>query len=170
MRGFLIGILFFAGLLSAQDSGKIIDKVVCSGNADVSYTLYLPSSYSRDRAWPILYCLDPLARGRVPVERFAKAAEAGPINELYWVAEGQITEGGLQIGWDKKGDPVFLNDSRLVDPTIEKILAAVTPSLAAGAAGAAPCACTAVTPASSSPQAEARRVRRNDGVWMIFID
>ncbi len=76
MRGFLIGILFFAGLLSAQDSGKIIDKVVCSGNADVSYALYLPSNFSRDRAWPILYCLDPLARGRVPVERFAKAAEA----------------------------------------------------------------------------------------------
>jgi hypothetical protein len=27
-----------------------------------------------------------------------------------------------------------------------------------------------VTPASSMPQAEARRVRRNDGAWWIFID
>jgi pimeloyl-ACP methyl ester carboxylesterase len=68
----------FAGLLSAQDPerGKIADKVICSGNGDVSYALYLPSNYSGDRALPILYCMDPLARGGVPVERFAKAAEA----------------------------------------------------------------------------------------------
>ncbi len=40
-----------------------------------SYALFLPSNYSPQRAWPILYCFDPVARGRVPVELFRDAAE-----------------------------------------------------------------------------------------------
>jgi pimeloyl-ACP methyl ester carboxylesterase len=78
VRAWLVLVLSLAGVASPQDleRGKITDKVRCSGNGDVSYALYLPSNYSGDRAWPILYCLDPLARGRIPVERFAKAAEA----------------------------------------------------------------------------------------------
>jgi len=55
--------------------GKIVDPVTAAGNSEQSYTLYLPSSYTPGHAWPILYCLDPGARGRVPVERFAQAAE-----------------------------------------------------------------------------------------------
>lgn len=64
------------GLVSAEDParGRVIESVVCAGNPRQSYALYLPSSYSPERSWPILYCLDPLARGRVPVERFAAAA------------------------------------------------------------------------------------------------
>src|SRR3954462_14661605 len=55
--------------------GKVMERVTCRGNERQSYALYLPSNYSADRAWPIVYCLDPGARGRVPVERFAAAAE-----------------------------------------------------------------------------------------------
>ncbi|MGH9900597.1 MAG: TPR end-of-group domain-containing protein, partial [Pyrinomonadaceae bacterium] len=36
---------------------------------------YLPSGYTPEKRWPILYAFDPLARGRVPVERFSEAAE-----------------------------------------------------------------------------------------------
>lgn len=62
----------------ADDSipkARIVERVVCSGDKNQSYALYLPSAYSPQHAWPILYCLDPIARGRVPVERFHKAAE-----------------------------------------------------------------------------------------------
>ncbi len=55
--------------------GTVIDRVETADNPQQSYALYLPSNYSPDRAWPILYCLDPMARGRVPVELFSKAAE-----------------------------------------------------------------------------------------------
>jgi predicted esterase len=54
--------------------GRVVERVVCAGNERQSYALYLPPSYSPEHASPILYCLDPGARGRVPVERFAKAA------------------------------------------------------------------------------------------------
>jgi len=55
--------------------GRIIDQVVCSADPTQSYALYLPSAYSTERAWPVLYCLDPLARGRLPLEQFREGAE-----------------------------------------------------------------------------------------------
>ena len=63
--------------LAAQNlpPGQIVDRVPCQKNDHQTYALYLPSTYSSTRSWPILYCLDPGARGRVPVERFAEAAE-----------------------------------------------------------------------------------------------
>jgi predicted esterase len=67
-----------AGIALADEEipkGRVVERVVCSGDKNQSYALYLPAAYSRERAWPILYCLDPAARGRVPVERFQEAAE-----------------------------------------------------------------------------------------------
>src|ERR1051326_3271850 len=55
--------------------GKVIEKVVCQTNANLSYALYLPSNYTPEKRWPILYGFDPGARGSVPVERFKEAAE-----------------------------------------------------------------------------------------------
>jgi tetratricopeptide (TPR) repeat protein len=55
--------------------GKVIDKIVCTAKAGESYSLYLPSGYSPARAWPILYVLDPRARGTLAAERFRAGAE-----------------------------------------------------------------------------------------------
>ncbi|MBZ5592616.1 MAG: hypothetical protein LAP39_10305 [Acidobacteriia bacterium] len=65
-----------SGCLPGEDlpKGRVVERVVCTGNPKQSYALYLPPAYSPEHAWPILYCLDPLARGRVPVERFRDAA------------------------------------------------------------------------------------------------
>jgi dienelactone hydrolase len=78
----LLGVAFVAGAqdapAGAQDlpKGAIVDKVVCRDSAAHSYALYLPSAYTPARTWPILYALDPGARGRPPLERFKDAAEA----------------------------------------------------------------------------------------------
>jgi poly(3-hydroxybutyrate) depolymerase len=63
--------------LAAQElpRGQVLERIAVRDDERQSYALYVPSNYSPDRAWPILYCLDPGARGRVPVERFAAAAE-----------------------------------------------------------------------------------------------
>lgn len=62
-----------------------IATVICTAAADVSpgvivdevkgYALYLPSSYTQDRAWPVIFAFDPRGRGRTPVERYQAAAE-----------------------------------------------------------------------------------------------
>jgi tetratricopeptide (TPR) repeat protein len=55
--------------------GEIIDKVGCKVDPEQSYALYLPTDYSRDKKWPILYAFDPGARARIPMELFMPAAE-----------------------------------------------------------------------------------------------
>jgi predicted esterase len=71
-------LVILATLLGGPDAlprGQIVDRVVCQGDAAQSYAVYLPSGYTPERRWPILYCFDPVARGRLPVERFREAAE-----------------------------------------------------------------------------------------------
>ena len=63
--------------------GQVTDKVVCAGNPAQSYALYLPTNYVAGRQWPILYALDPGARGKIPVERFKEAAE-----QYGWIVAG----------------------------------------------------------------------------------
>lgn len=72
-----VAILFASGAAQADEivTGRTVDKVNCKADAGQSYALYLPTTYSAEKRWPVLYCFDPLARGRVPVEQFREAAE-----------------------------------------------------------------------------------------------
>ena len=56
-------------------AGMVTPRVICDGKPDQSYALYLPSNYSPDRKWPIVYAFDPVARGAYPLERMKDAAE-----------------------------------------------------------------------------------------------
>ncbi|HEX5707388.1 MAG TPA: tetratricopeptide repeat protein [Pyrinomonadaceae bacterium] len=55
--------------------GAVVARVVAASDPAHSYALYLPSSYTPAKKWPILYAFDPVARGSVPVERYKAAAE-----------------------------------------------------------------------------------------------
>jgi len=80
MRG---GLAFFLCLAAVAGEelplGRVLDRVVALGDASQSYALYLPSHYTPNHTWPVLYCLDPGAHGRAPVERFSQAAEKAGI-------------------------------------------------------------------------------------------
>src|SRR5450631_896257 len=77
MRWRAAAVLLVAGWLAAQGPPpeQRIQQLEVPGHQGQSYWMFAPSTYTADRAWPILYCLDPGARGRVPVERYAAAAE-----------------------------------------------------------------------------------------------
>jgi len=62
---------------SAQvlERGTIIDRVQCAGDAEQTYALYLPSTYSPDRKWSLVLAFHPAARGRLMVEKLQAAAE-----------------------------------------------------------------------------------------------
>lgn len=62
---------------AAQDlqTGMVIGKVVCAAQPGQSYALYIPSHYTREKRWPIVYVFDPGARGRLAVELMKDAAE-----------------------------------------------------------------------------------------------
>src|SRR5262249_61679317 len=50
-------------------------NVTCEADASQSYALYLPSKYTPERRWPIIYAFDPFARGKTAVEGYRAAAE-----------------------------------------------------------------------------------------------
>jgi predicted esterase len=56
-------------------AGVILPRVTAMKQPEQSYALYLPSAYSQDKLWPIIYAFDPGARGSVPVELMKEAAE-----------------------------------------------------------------------------------------------
>ena len=55
--------------------GVVTPKVICGVQPEQSYALYLPSHYTREKRWPIVYDFDPGARGSMPVELMKDAAE-----------------------------------------------------------------------------------------------
>ena len=80
--GFWLAVFALLSLISAMNTsaqdfatGKVIEKVACQKDASQSYAVYLPTSYTSARRWPVLYAFDPGARGALPVERFREAAE-----------------------------------------------------------------------------------------------
>ncbi len=75
-------IFFFAAQIPVistplQDfqKGEIIEKVACEDKPEQSYALFLPSAYTPEKTWPILYAFDPGANGKTPLEHFRDAAE-----------------------------------------------------------------------------------------------
>jgi len=56
-------------------AGQVIESVRSLDNPSQGYALYLPSTYSPDRAWPLLMAFDPSAEGATPVKLFRDAAE-----------------------------------------------------------------------------------------------
>lgn len=73
---FLLSLLA-AGSASAQNGllGRVLEKVTCGSDAAQTYALYVPASYKPDKAWPVIFCFDPGARGLEPVKRLSAAAE-----------------------------------------------------------------------------------------------
>jgi predicted esterase len=55
--------------------GQLVERVVVAGTPSQSYALYLPSAYTRDKLWPVLFMLDARSNALVPIERFRTAAE-----------------------------------------------------------------------------------------------
>ena len=65
------------GLAQTADlpRGRVIDRVQCADDPSQSYALYVPSAYTADREWPVIFAFDPGGRGLNPVEHYQAAAE-----------------------------------------------------------------------------------------------
>ena len=74
---FLTVLLVAAAIAQAPGlpAGQPLPRVVCAADASQSYALYLPATYSPDRAWPLILGFDPGGRGTNPVDRYQAAAE-----------------------------------------------------------------------------------------------
>lgn len=101
----------------ALQTGVIIPHQTCAATPDQSYALYLPSHYSPDKRWPIVYVFDPNGRGNVPVELMKDAAErygyivVGSNNSKNgsWKIEGDAA----QAMWDDTHARLAIDDRRI---------------------------------------------------------
>src|SRR5208337_3610840 len=104
-------------LARAQDlpRGQVIDEVKCTADPSESYALYLPSNYSQDRAWSVIFAFDPRGRGRAPVVQYQAAAEKygyivagsnnsrnGPWNVSLAAAQAMSADVGARFSIDPK--------------------------------------------------------------------
>jgi len=60
---------------AALPTGEVIASIPCAADSTQTYSLYLPSTYSLVKAWPVIYIFDPEARGKIPVEMYRETAE-----------------------------------------------------------------------------------------------
>ena len=56
--------------------GQIVVEVKCRADINEAYSLYLPSTYTVEKKWPVLFAFDPGAQTSIPLELFLPAAEA----------------------------------------------------------------------------------------------
>ena len=59
----------------APDRGVPVERVVCADDPSQTYALYLPSAYTPERQWSVIFAFHPAARGPLMVEKFRAAAE-----------------------------------------------------------------------------------------------
>jgi len=55
--------------------GEVIESVPCKRFPGQSYALYLPSAYTPQKKWPVVYAFDPGAEGDIPVSKYHEVAE-----------------------------------------------------------------------------------------------
>ncbi len=81
MHRLLAIILIVCPLASAQQKpiapvpARLTFTAFALRKPDQTYALYLPSSYTPTKQWPIIYAFDPSARGDRPIDTFKAAAE-----------------------------------------------------------------------------------------------
>jgi dienelactone hydrolase len=84
----------FAGQPDELPRGEVIESVACKADPQQTYALYLPSGYTPEKKWPMLYAFDPVARGKLPVSLFKDAAEKFG----FIVVGSNNSRNGIQVG------------------------------------------------------------------------
>lgn len=76
---FLVQIVTAGGEEAAPQAriplGQVVETMVSASDAAMSYALYVPSTYSSERKWPLLIAMDPRGRALIPMELYREAAE-----------------------------------------------------------------------------------------------
>jgi dienelactone hydrolase len=93
-----------------------IENVICESDPTQSYALYLPSTYSPAKRWPMIYFFDPGARGERPVGLYKDVAEkygfviAGSNNSRNFSSDQSRI---LKAIWDDTHQKLALDEHRI---------------------------------------------------------
>ena len=82
--------------------GEIIENVACKSDNTETYCLYLPSGYTTDKKFPVIYCFDPKGLGTIPLNSMKELAE----KYGYILVGSNNSRNGLS--WDKTSNTVTI--------------------------------------------------------------
>src|SRR5512140_92326 len=75
----VIAAMIFAATAAADSGelvrGKVAGPLACPSDPRATYAYYLPSGYTAEKHWPVLFVFDPRSRGALAAELFREAAE-----------------------------------------------------------------------------------------------
>lgn len=130
--------LFETCILFAEEElprGQIIESVRCAGSSSQAYTLYLPSYYTSERSWPIVYGFSPGGDGAEPVRLLKSSAEKygyilagsnnarnGPWPPIYEATQAVLedTEARLKLHPDRRYAMGFSGGARMSFAMVNK--------------------------------------------------
>ena len=95
----ILCVLLVAPFLFAQTripKGEIADQIRSAYDPNQTHVIYVPSSYTPEKKWPVLFCFDARGRGRIPAELFKEGAE-----RLGWII--------VSSNHSRSDDPNFSN-------------------------------------------------------------
>src|SRR5450759_4555163 len=78
MRSLIAALLLLVSTGAAAEEfkrGEIVDGVACVGHPEITYAYYLPTRYTPQQHWPVLFVFDPRRRGAYAAELFREPAE-----------------------------------------------------------------------------------------------
>jgi hypothetical protein len=75
MASFAVCVLSEETLSTEVRPGVVLHSVRCRRSPANSYAVYLPSTYTPTKQWPIIYAFDPGAQGEIPVRMYKDVAE-----------------------------------------------------------------------------------------------
>ncbi|MBA2705863.1 MAG: hypothetical protein H0U60_18660 [Blastocatellia bacterium] len=146
----------FANQRDELPRGKIVESVNCKADPQQTYALYLPSGYTPDKKWPILYAFDPGARGKLPVTLFKDAAEKFG----YIVVGSNNSQNGVQVAgvvqtlWEDTHAQFKIDDRRVYTTGFSggaRVAAAIALGYSGAIAGVI--VCSAGFPGNEAPAA-----------------
>ena len=87
-------LLLFSLNIFAQEitlkKGAVVDSIKVNDSISETFALFLPTDFSREKAWPVVFVFDPEGRGRAAAQLFRQGAED---QGYIIVASNNITKG-----------------------------------------------------------------------------
>lgn len=72
-------LIFSCNILFSQEislkKGVVVDGVQINDSIPETYAVYLPTTFSMDKTWPVVFVFDPEGRGKTAAQLFRKGAE-----------------------------------------------------------------------------------------------
>lgn len=92
-------------------AGTINENIKCGNAEGETYDIYLPSSFSKDKEWPLIIAFDPQGDGGLPLENYKSLAE----KYGFVMIGSNYSKNGMQM------DSVQKHYSQLLDDVSKKV-------------------------------------------------